>query len=191
MKGSLETSLVSRFIGDCRRILGLDVDLAFDTQAFGRSPYLSLQPSTDHAFVRIESLPHHAYIQHLAGVADFHLNAITYAFDYPAFTRQLRQTASSSLNETLSIWQTKTLAVIAVGKLFLEKGATEQGPPGIQEFLQCVASLPSAIDLMRNPMAAMEMLCLLAFYAHFVDIHIAAYLYARTPQLSLLPMKVC
>lgn len=147
----------------------------------GPSPYLALQSNTDDASSKVESLPHHAHVRHLAVVADFHLNAVFHAFDYQTFTNQLHQTVSNALSKILTIWQAKALAIIAVGKLFLEKGATEEGPPGIQEFLQCIASLPSAIDQARDPLASMEMLCVLAFYAHFADMHTAAYLYASSP----------
>jgi hypothetical protein len=125
----------------------------------------------------ILGLPAKAYISHLAQVADFHLNANHYFFDHSAFSEQLDRALPNTLQAVSEVWQVKLLIIIALGKLFLEKGATSFGPPGIREFLQCVKIIPSTISLSQDPVTGIEALCLMAFYAQAADMHAAAYLY--------------
>ena len=76
------------------------------------------------------------------------------------------------------MWHVKLLLIIALGKLFLEKGSDTSGPPGTKEFLEGVKNLPSNIELAQSPLISSEALALLAFYARAADLHHAAYLYA-------------
>ena len=63
---------------------------------------------------------------------------------------QLSSTLGHSLQTTIGVWRVKLLLIIALGKLFLEKGATAYGPPGMQEFLQGVHDLSSNIILAES-----------------------------------------
>jgi hypothetical protein len=58
----------------------------------------------------------------------------------------------------------KLLLVVALGRLFLERGASSSGPLGIQEFLQG-ADLPSTLVLRQDPVITLETLFMLAIYA--------------------------
>lgn len=125
------------------------------------------------------SLPSKDYITHLAQVTNYHLNANCYFFDQPFFLEQLSRTPPESLSEASELWKTELLLVVALGKLFLGRGATSLGPPGVREFVQGSNILPSNIVLSREPIMAMETLCLLAIYAQAADMHRIAYLYVR------------
>jgi proline utilization trans-activator len=70
----------------------------------------------------------------------------------------------------------KLLLVVALGRLFLERGASSSGPPGIREFLQG-ADLPSTLVLRQDPVIALETLCMLAIYAQAADMHEVACLH--------------
>lgn len=123
------------------------------------------------------SLPPKDYIAHLAQVADFHLNTNNCFFSYTAFQEQLSRASPQSLQTASEVWHVRLLLVVALGRLFLERGATGFGPPGIREFLQGVNALPSNIVLSRDPLVAIEALSLLAIYAQAADMHSIAYLY--------------
>jgi hypothetical protein len=99
------------------------------------------------------------YIIHLADVASFHLNSTHYFFDCSGFKEQVEKTFRT-LSQATRLWQVKLLLIVALGKLFLEKGASESGPPGVTEFRQGVSALPSSIVLSQDPLTAIEVLCL-------------------------------
>ena len=127
-------------------------------------------------------LPPKDYILHLVHVADFHLNSLYHFFKHVEITEQLNGILLSSLQSVPRVWRVRLLIIIALGKLFLEKGADVSGPPGIQEFLQSTVALPSSIELALNPIAAIETLSLLAVYAQAAELHDAAYLYVGSIQ---------
>ena len=123
------------------------------------------------------SLPPKSHISHLAQVCDFHLNATYYCFDSAAFQEQLNRGDLSSTVSNSSIWNSKIQAILALGKLFLEKGASASGPPGIREYQQAAEALPTTIQLSQDPLAAIETLLLLSIYSQAADMHNVAYLY--------------
>lgn len=122
------------------------------------------------------SLPSKSFIGHLAQVIDFHLNTTHFLFDLVALQGEIERT---SLPPVSALKHTKLLAIVATGKLLLEKGATTFGPPGIREFLHAVHILPSNLLLHQDSQLAIETLVLLAIYAQAADLHAAAYLYVR------------
>ncbi|KAI1084311.1 hypothetical protein F5B20DRAFT_290696 [Whalleya microplaca] len=123
------------------------------------------------------SLPQHDYILHLAQVVDFHLHANCLFVDHTVSPRPLNDPSSWSSETAPETWHTKLFALIALGKMFLERGATSLGPPGIREFLKGAKALPSNIILCQDAILAIETLCLLAIYAETANMHMAAYLY--------------
>jgi hypothetical protein len=123
------------------------------------------------------SLPPKAYIGHLAQVAGFHLNANHYFFVPSGSSEQLDRALLDSLQAISGVWHLKLWLIIALRRLFLEKGATSLGPPGIHEFLPCISSVPSPISLSSDPITGIEALCLMAFYAQAAEVHTTAYLY--------------
>lgn len=82
-----------------------------------------------------------------------------------------------SLESASSLWHTKILAILALGKLFMEKGASAFGPPGVREFQRAVAILPTTVALSQEPLIAIETLLLLSIYSQAADMHHVAYLY--------------
>ncbi|CAH0020159.1 unnamed protein product [Clonostachys rhizophaga] len=130
-------------------------------------------PEFDHSTIQLHSKD---YIAHLADVSSFHLNSTHYFFDCSGFKEELEKTFHTS-SQTTRLWQVKLLLIVALGKLFLEKGASKSGPPGVTEFRQGVNALPSTILLSQDPITATEVLCLLSFYAQAADLHETSYLY--------------
>lgn len=126
-------------------------------------------------------LPPKDRIIYLARVADFHLSPNYCVFDYQAFVNQINGDGdeTSSVQKSSSVWQVRLLLLIALGKLFLEKGADAFGPPGAKEYLEGVECLPSNIELAQTTLTSTEALALLAIYSRAADLHHAAYLYVR------------
>lgn len=122
-------------------------------------------------------IPPKAHVSHLAQITDFHLNANHYFFDYSTLDEQWGRASSQAAQSRPNIWHVKILMIIAFGKLFLEKGGTHHGPPGIQEFLQCVKTISTVTSISQDPLPTMETLCLMAYYAQAADMHTAANLY--------------
>lgn len=123
------------------------------------------------------TLPSKDYIIHLARIVDFHFSANCWFFNLAELLDQISQTPAQRLQAMSGILLTKLLIVIALGKLFLERGATTLGPPGIREFLQAAHCLPSNIQLNTDPITSVEIFCLLSIYAQAADMHDTAYLY--------------
>lgn len=158
--------------GEVCRILGIEpnrqsCDSVDDTEALQ-----TLSPEEPRA-----SLPQHDYIVHLAHVVDFHLHASCLFDGYPVSTRRVDDTMPSLSNTESKIWYMQVSAVIALGRLFLEKGGTGSRPPGFQEFLQGMNAVPSNAILCQYPLVATEALCLFAVYAEAANMHAVAYLY--------------
>jgi hypothetical protein len=109
----------------------------------------------------------------------FHLqnDANQFYFHRGFFLEQLNRSSLQLASLKSGLLLTKVLIVIALGKLFLGKGASNDGPPGMRDFLRSATTLPSNIALSYDPLMAAETLYLLAIYAQAADMHNAAYLY--------------
>ncbi|KIV82671.1 hypothetical protein PV11_04765 [Exophiala sideris] len=127
--------------------------------------------------VIVTSLPPKSYISHLAQVCDFRLNPSQYCFDLLKFQKRLDKSDLSSLETTSSVWHANILAILALGKLFLEKGASVIGPPGVREFQRAISVLPTTIILSQDPLTTIQTLLLLSMYSQAADMHSVAYLY--------------
>jgi hypothetical protein len=140
-------------------------------------------PLRDETFLNsLESvLPPKHRIIHLAHVVDFHTNANCCFFSITAFVDQINKVDEEALNTISDAWNMKILLIAALGKLFLEKGATVSGPPGIGEFLQALRHFQPHSTLDEDPVMVVGNLCLLVLYAHAADMHRMAYLYVRDP----------
>jgi proline utilization trans-activator len=123
------------------------------------------------------TLPPRSYIVHLAQVAEFHLNSNQFCFDHRVFLEQMDRSSQQLASLRSGLLLTKVLVVIALGKLFLGKGASDDGPPGIRDFLRSANTLPSNTVFSHDPSMAAETLYLLAIYAQAADMHHVAYLY--------------
>lgn len=147
-----------------------------------RRPAYSFSSSIEHQnYPTSLDLPSKSFIGHLAQVVDFHLNTTHFFFDLPTLQEEIELV---SVPHASALQRTKFLAIIALGKLFLEKGATSFGPPGIREFLHATQILPPNLVLSQSPQTAIVTLSLLAVYAQAADLHVAAYLYVRIRRTS-------
>ncbi|KAF3067418.1 hypothetical protein GL218_08454 [Daldinia childiae] len=121
-------------------------------------------------------LPQHDYVIYLTGIVNFHLHSNCLFYNHTVSYNNIDR-PPRTLEKTPSLRYANVFAIVALGKLLLERGATSFGPPGIEEFIQSVKALPSSVFLCQEPPLAIETLCILAIYAQAADKHIAAYLY--------------
>lgn len=135
-------------------------------------------PLRDETFLQsLESaFPPKNYIIHHAHVVDFHLNINHSLFNITAFIEQLNKVALSTVSGAFKV---KVSLITALGRLFLEKGATVSSPPGIKDFLRALRDFQPHAMVDEDPVMAVECLCLLATYAQAADMHRMAYLYVR------------
>ncbi|KAE9382229.1 hypothetical protein N431DRAFT_476868 [Stipitochalara longipes BDJ] len=163
---------------EVRQVLGpsLGEQHSFSRDGSGASYSMSLRCGSPLESLAL-SLPPKDNIIHLAQVADFHLNANCLFLNFSGFLQRLNGASIKSLQTASGVWRVKLLLVIALGRFFLERGATSSGPPGIREFLQGTHDLPPTLILRQDPVIALETLCLLAIYSQAADMHEVAYLY--------------
>lgn len=114
---------------------------------------------------------------HLVRVADFHLNCILRFFDVEDVLHRLTAITETSQSYPTKTWKSQLMAIIACGKLYTERGATRQGPPGFREFLSADRSMPSMLSLRVDVVGSVETLCLLGVYAQAASLHDMAFLY--------------
>jgi hypothetical protein len=122
------------------------------------------------------AFPPKQYIIHLAHVVDFHVNTNYCFFSITTFIDQLNKMALDTVSGAFKV---KLSLIVALGRLFLEKGATVSGPPGITDFLRGFRDFQPHAMVDEDPLMAVECLCLLATYAQAADMHRMAYLYVR------------
>ncbi|QKX61855.1 uncharacterized protein TRUGW13939_09011 [Talaromyces rugulosus] len=158
------------FSQQLQKILGADLN--------GHSPHSDSYkvPLGDETFLdSLESaFPPKQYIIHLAHVVDFHVNTNYCLFNITVFIDQLNKVAPDTISGAFKV---KLSLIVALGRLFLEKGATVSGPPGITDFLRGVRDFKPHTMTDEDPSIAVECLCLLATYAQAADMHRMAYLY--------------
>ncbi|KIV84695.1 hypothetical protein PV11_00463 [Exophiala sideris] len=162
---------------DVRQLLSSDSgdDATLDERSI--ATYTVSQTTWSHANLSYLPIPPKAHLFHLAQVAHFHLNQTYSFFDYSTLEKQWNRAHLRLVQSQPDIWHVKFLIVAAIGKLFLEKGATIFGPPGIQEFLQCIPAISTILCRVHDAPTTIETLCLMAFYAQSADMHTAAHLY--------------
>ncbi|KAI1392697.1 uncharacterized protein F4822DRAFT_425900 [Hypoxylon trugodes] len=157
--------------------LSQDVCRILGTESGGRPSHAVGDTEESRDSTSAVNLPEHDYIVYLAHIVDFHLHAGC-LFDGHTISIPRGDDTAPGLPHTESkIWVVQVSAVVALGRLFLEKGATGSRPPGFQEFLQGSDAVPSNTILLLYPLLAIEALCLLSVYAHSADMHAVAYLY--------------
>lgn len=129
------------------------------------------------------NIPRLEYITHLAHVVDFHINRGVSVFEVCTFLKRLRNQPlpnhSQGKPAVSNPWLAQVFIVVALGKLYtIRKASSSFGPPGVEEFLQCMKLLPSTLNWKRNSLLLIETFCLLSIYAQAADLHDTAYLHA-------------
>jgi hypothetical protein len=104
------------------------------------------------------------------------MNANSLFFDFPDFLQRLNKCSTLDLQNASGVSLVKLLLVVALERLFLGRGASSSGLPGIREFLRG-ADLPSTLVLPQDPVITLETLCMLAIYAQAADMHEVACLH--------------
>jgi hypothetical protein len=128
-------------------------------------------------------IPSHNYAEYLANTTIFHLNATYHLFEKKTFMQKLAnlyeneihqgQLSSSALQDH---WHIQFLLVVALGKLFLGKGASQLGPPGAADFLCAMKLKPDVSDFYdEDPTLGTEILCLEALYLLSADMRKSSY----------------
>jgi proline utilization trans-activator len=86
----------------------------------------------------------------------------------------------------LKMWFIQFLLVLAFGKAFLQPAMTSGIPPGSEYFLRAMNMIPDTERLYREPVPAIEVLCMVSLYLQSVDMRCSAYGYVR---LSAIPSR--
>ena len=76
-------------------------------------------------------------------------------------------------------WYIKFLLILAFGKAFLERSGDKTSPPGSNYFIQAMDLLPNTEAMYREPIMAIEILCMVSLYLQSVDMRRSAYSYVR------------
>lgn len=136
------------------------------------------------AFVRnsvtssqLAALPPLNTIQYLAETLLFHIGDLYHIFDRENFSIRLRNLYATGghLRPLDQLWHVQLLLVIAFGKLFLGRSATQLGPPGALEFVHAMRVKQSIQDAWTDQILYLEILCLMALYLNTSDMRANAY----------------
>jgi proline utilization trans-activator len=115
-------------------------------------------------------LPPAEYVEFLLNSVHFHLGSVFCLFDKASFLDNLRQHYESGTQQSTvgvstyqRLWIMQARLIVAFGQLVTGRQVTEFGPPGAENFVQAVQSLPNIYVLCRELTLAIEVLCLVAF----------------------------
>ena len=126
-------------------------------------------------------LPPADYAIYLTNTVIFHIGHFFYLFDEAGFIRELYEfyEKPSEKMRTSKMWYIQFLLVLAFGKAFLERPAKSSAPPGSKYFIQAMNLLPNTEAMYREPILAIETLCMVSLYLQSVDMRRSAYSYVR------------
>lgn len=124
-----------------------------------------------------DELPSREYTTYLAETSLFHLGQIYHLFERDTFMSKVTQFYDGDWrNQPLkTLWHVQLLLVIAFGKLFLRRGASSLGPPGVTNFLRALRLQRDVLDLWDDPVLRIETLCLISLYLWIADMRPTAY----------------
>lgn len=130
-------------------------------------------------------LPSVDYAIYLTNTVIFHIGHLFYLFDEAGFIRELYEfhEKPSEKVRTSKMWYIQYLLILAFGKAFLERPAKSTAPPGSKYFIQAMNLLPNTEAMYREPILAIEILCMVSLYLQSVDMRRSAYSYVRTPAI--------
>jgi proline utilization trans-activator len=126
-------------------------------------------------------LPSLGYTKYLLETTIFHLGDLYHVLDKARFVAQLEEfyTMKNQLQSLQGLWTAQLLLVIALGKMFLVRGASTLGPPGATEAMKALELISDVLDLWEDPVLRIESLCLASLYILTADLRSTAYTMVR------------
>ena len=154
-----------------------EVQISFDANAYDvqwGSPQIPVLPNKDD----LPSLDHALY---LSNTVKFRICQMFDLFDEAEFMKELHEfyTEPSEKLRCSKMWCIKYFLIVAFGKAFLERSTKPTSPPGSTYFIQAMNLLPNSEDLYREPIIAIEILCMVSLYLQSSDMRRSAYSYVR------------
>ena len=139
------------------------------------SPQISISPNKND----LPSLDHALY---LTNTVKFRICQMFHLFDEAEFSKELHEFYKEQSEKLRSskMWYIKFLLIVAFGKAFLERSTRPTSPPGSTYFIQAMNLLPNSEVLYREPIVAIEILCMISLYLQCSDMRRSAYSYVRT-----------
>lgn len=152
--------------------------ISFDASAYELEWGVPQQPTLPTTSV----VPSLEYALFLTASVEFHICQLFYLFDEEEFRAELYAfyREPSEKMKTSKMWYIKFLLVLAFGKALLEPRSKSTTPPGATCFIQAMNLLPNTEAMYREPILAVEILCMVSLYLQCVDMRRSAYSYVRT-----------
>jgi proline utilization trans-activator len=132
-------------------------------------------------------LPRRDYAKYLMETAIFHLGSLYHVFDKELFLARFDAFYEKSQPLT-GLWHAQFLLVIAFGKLFLQRGASTLGPPGAGDFLAALRLQTDLLDIWKDTVLHVEVLCLMSIYLWIADMRATAYVVVSRSFRSMLSL---
>ena len=132
----------------------------------------------------VPSVDHALYLTH---TVNFHICQLFPLFDEAEFMIELHEfyEEPSEKMKSSKLWYIKFLLVLAFGKAFLERSGDKPSPPGSTYFIQAIDLLPNTEVMYREPIVAIEILCMVSLYLQSVDMRRSAYSFVRPESFSV------
>ncbi|VUC25742.1 unnamed protein product [Clonostachys rosea] len=148
------------------------IDLAWNPIGLNEQPDISDLPSKDYALFLIST-------------AQYYLAPFAKIIDHPQFRKQTEDFYENPAIEARKsrMWYSQFLFTLAFGEAYAQTGSS-QGIPGIQFASRALSLIPSIVPMEKNPLAAVEALCLGALYLQSLDLRLMSFQLVKH-QLSL------
>ncbi|KAF3019855.1 hypothetical protein E8E14_013454 [Neopestalotiopsis sp. 37M] len=127
----------------------------------------------------LEDLPSLDYSIYLVNTVKFHACQLLRLFDEEEFVKNLHEFHQLGLSKVQSsrLWFVQYLLLVALSKGFISTLRIPGTPPGSVYFQKAMSIMPDYVSLSRQPILAIEVLCMVAVYLMSVDMQNAAYGY--------------
>ena len=159
--------------------------ISFDANAYelewGPSQIALSSPASN-----VPAVDHALYLMH---TVKFHICQLFPLFDEAEFMIELHEFYGepSEKMKSSKMWYINFLLILAFGKAFHGQSANTTSPPGSSYFVQAMNLLPNTEAMYREPIVAIEILCMVSLYLQSVDMRRSAYSYVR-PRFLLRPL---
>lgn len=127
-------------------------------------------------------LPSLDYSLYLVNTIKFHACQLLRLFDEEEFVGSLHEFHRFGLSKLQSsrLWFVQFLLLVALSKGFISTLRIPGTPPGSEYFQKAMSIMPDYVSLTREPILAIEVLCMIAVYLMSVDMQNAAYGYVMS-----------
>lgn len=124
-----------------------------------------------------QSLPASDYAVYLINATKFHCGQIFHLFDEEDFMHHFANfhQDKNGIDRVSQLWYTHYLLVLAFGKAFVARNASDGRPPGANFFLEAMRHLPEIILFSTTSIESIEILICAALYLQCLDFRSAAY----------------